>query len=147
MGMLSFRRFSILAATLALALVQDGRAQDLGIPANSAPSTQAKTRNPLGINLAAVAYYSPEQPFLNIIKSGGSSSALSNTIGWYTAASNTWGTQEESYLQLDPDGYPTSLTASPTPPRGQQFTFVKAVLNYNLPKLAPGQTAAYPPGT
>ena len=42
---------------------------------------------------------------------------------------------------------PPSLSASPAPPGGQQFTYVKAVLNYNLPKLAPGQTSAYPPGT
>ncbi len=130
--MLSFGRISILASTMVIAV---------------APSAQAQTRHPLGINLAAVAYYSPEQPFLNILKSGGSSSGLSNTMGWYTAADNTWDTQEEPYLQLDSDGYPTSLSASPSPPGGQRFTYVKAVLNYNLPKPAPGQTAVYPPGT
>jgi hypothetical protein len=107
----------------------------------------AQAANPLGINLAAIAYYAPEQPFLNIIKSGGSSSGVSDTIGWYTTTSSTWDTQEESYLQLDSDGYPTSLIASPAPPGGQKFTFVKAVLNYNLPRIAPGQTAVYPPGT
>jgi hypothetical protein len=110
-------------------------------------AVDAKAATPLGINLAAVAYYSPEEPFLNIVKSGGSSSGVSNTIGWYTTTETTWDTQEEGYLQLDSDGYPTSLTASPAPRGGQQFSFVKAVLNYNLPKLAPGQTAVYPPGT
>jgi hypothetical protein len=103
--------------------------------------------NPLGINLAAVAYYSPEQPFLNIVKSGGSSSGVSNEIGWYTANSSSWDTQEEGNLQLDSDGYPTSLTAAAGLSGGQQFTFVTAVLNYHLPNLAPGQTTAYPPGT
>jgi hypothetical protein len=131
----SCRRFLIFASMLAVTL--GSSAQDLRI----SPSA-----NPLGINLAAVAYYSPEQPFLNIIKSGGSSSAVSDTIGWYTSTVNTWDTREEAYLQLDSDGYPTSLSASPAPPAGQQFTFVKAVLNYNLPKLAPGQTSVYPPG-
>jgi len=106
----------------------------------------ATAANPLGINLAAVAYYSPEQPFLNILKSGGSSSAVGNTIGWYTATADAWDTQEESYLQLDPDGYPTSLTASPTLRGRQRFTFVKTVLNYNLPNPAPGQATVYPAG-
>jgi hypothetical protein len=113
----------------------------------SSSLTGLTAANPLGINLAAVAYYSPEQPFLNLMKSGGSSSSVSNEIGWYTSNSNTWDTQEEAYLQLDSDGYPTSLTASAGPPGGQQFTFARAVLNYNLPSLAPGQSTAYPPGT
>ena len=102
---------------------------------------------PLGINLAAVAYYSPEQPFLNIVKSGGSSSNLSSSIGWYTSNSTAWDTQEEAYLQLDPDGYPTSLTASAALPGGQQFTYVKALLNYNLPGTSPGQATIYAAGT
>ncbi|MEJ0005663.1 MAG: hypothetical protein WDM77_04580 [Steroidobacteraceae bacterium] len=103
--------------------------------------------NPLGVNLSAVAYYSPEQPFLNILKSAGVSSAVSTQIGWYTTSASSWDTQEESYLQLDPDGYPTSLNASPAPPGGQRFTYVQTLLNYDLPALSPGQTAAYPPGT
>ncbi|HEY4339869.1 MAG TPA: hypothetical protein VGM97_07980 [Steroidobacteraceae bacterium] len=124
--MLSFTRVLVLASMLLLA-----------IDANAA--------SPLGINLAAVAYYSPEQPFLNILKSGGTSSAVSNTMGWYTATGNSWDTQEESYLQLDADGYPTSLTGS-APHARQQFTFVRTALNFHLPKLAPGQSAVYPPG-
>jgi hypothetical protein len=145
--MLSFRRFLVLVSTMAVAVTLDAAAQNLRTAANSGIPIDAKAAKPLGINLAAVAYYSPEQPFLNIVKSGGTSSAVSNTVGWYTSTSNTWDTQEESYLQLDSDGYPTSLTAAPSPPGGQQFTFVKTALNYSLPKLAPGQTAVYPPGT
>ncbi len=103
--------------------------------------------NPLGINLAAVAYYSPEQPFLNIIKSGGSSSAINNETGWYTATNTIWDTQEEGYLQLDADGYPTSLTASGTLSGTQQFTYVQAVANYNMPGGSPGQATVYPAGT
>ena len=49
-------------------------------------------------------------------------------------------------MQLDSDGYPTSLTAAPAPRGGQQFTFVRTALNYSLPKPAPGQAAVYPPG-
>jgi hypothetical protein len=101
----------------------------------------------LGINLSAVSYYSSEQPFLNIVKSGGSSSAAGGAIGWYTATGNTWDTKEEGYLQLDSDGYPTSLTASSTPPGGQQFTMVRTLVDYNQPTGLPGQTYTYPPGT
>ena len=126
-SMLAFTRLFFLASMVAIA-------------------TAANAANSLGINLAAVSYYSPEQPFLNIVKSGGTSSAVSNTIGWYTSTSNIWDTKEEANLQLDSDGYPTSLTASPAPRGGQQFTFVKTALNFNLPSLAPGQRFSYPPG-
>jgi hypothetical protein len=114
--------------------------------ANSA-LTGLTAANPLGINLAAVAYYSPEQPFLNILKSGGTSSAIGNVNGWYTATSSTFDTQEEAYLQLDSDGYPISLTASAALSGTQQFTFVKTAANYNLPGVSPGQSNVYPPGT
>ncbi|MEJ0005662.1 MAG: hypothetical protein WDM77_04575 [Steroidobacteraceae bacterium] len=120
---------------------------------SSAPAVAAQqptgvtAANPLGINLAAVAYYSPEQPFLNLVKSAGVSSAVSTQIGWYTTSGSSWDTQEESYLQLDPDGYPVSLTASSSPSGGQQFTFVQTLLNYSLPQASPGQTVQYPAGT
>jgi hypothetical protein len=127
MAMLSFRHILIFAATLVIAV-------------------DAQAANPVGINLAAIAYYSPEQPFLNVVKSGGVSSSVSSEIGWLTSTSNAWDTQEEAYLQLDSDGYPTSLTAGPAAHAGQQFTFVRTALNYNLPKPAPGQTYVYPPG-
>jgi hypothetical protein len=110
-------------------------------------STNRKTVNPLGVNLEAVSYYSSEQPFLNLMKDAGASSALSGATGWYTANPNTWDTNEEAYLQLDADGYPTSLTASSAISGGQQFTYVKTLLDYNQLKGAPGQTYPYPPGT
>ncbi len=116
-------------------------------PAASSALTGLTAANPLGINLAAVAYYSPEQPFLNILKAGGSSSAIGNLVGWYTATNSNWDTQEEAYLQLDPDGYPSSLTASAALSGGQQFTLVKTVVNYNLPGVSPGQSCVYPSGT
>jgi hypothetical protein len=116
-------------------------------PAASSTLTGLTAQNPLGINLAAVAYYSTEQPFLNIVKSGGSSSAIGTVNGWYTASSTSWDTQEEAYLQMDSDGYPISLTASAALSGGQQFTYVKTVANYNLPGISPGQATAYPPGT
>jgi hypothetical protein len=129
----SIRRAAVFCLVLTVASVAHGSPGD------------APRGNPLGINLAAVSYYSPEQPFLNIVKSGGTSSDVSNEIGWYTSTDTIWDTHEESYLPLDADGYPLSLTASALPGR-QQFTYVKAALNYNLPRPAPGQTTVYPAG-
>jgi hypothetical protein len=86
-------------------------------------------------------------PFLNLVKSAGASSSVSGETGWYTANNTTWDTNEEAYLQLDADGYPTSLTASSALSGGQQFTFVKTLLDYNQLLGTPGQTYAYPPGT
>jgi hypothetical protein len=110
-------------------------------------ATARKAANPLGVNLTAVAYWSSELPFLNLLKSAGVSSSVSSETGWYTSNSNTWETNEEAYLQLDADGYPTSLTASSGLSGGQQFTFVKTLINYNQLQGAPGQTYPYPPGT
>jgi hypothetical protein len=103
--------------------------------------------HPLGINLDGVNYYSTELPFLNVVKSGGSSSNLGGRTGWYTADTNTWDTGEEAYLRLDSDGYPTSLTASPVPAGGQQFTLVRTLVNYNMGTAAPGASSVYPPGS
>jgi hypothetical protein len=84
---------------------------------------------------------------LNIVKSAGASSNLGATVGWYTTDSSAWDTGEEAYLALDVNGYPTSLTASPTPPEGQQFTYVKTLMNYSMPAPPPGASYVYPPGT
>jgi hypothetical protein len=102
--------------------------------------------HPLGINLSGVNYYSAEQPFLNIVKGGGSSSLISGTTGWYTTNGSTWDTGEEGYLPLDSDGYPMSLTASTTLSGGQRFTLVRTLLNSSLP-TPPGVTHPYPAGT
>lgn len=83
-------------------------------------ATPSNASSPLGINLAGVAYYSPEQPFLNVFVTNG---------GWTTHARTTWDTGEERYLQLDADGYPTTLTASPSDPHSPQlFDSVGVVL-------------------
>lgn len=119
----------------------------------------AVTNLPLGMNLAAVAYYSPEQPFINLMKSAGSSSQINGGAnGWYTASSagttpticpgnsGYFDTCEEPYLQLDSDGFVTSLTASPTPGGGQVFNEVYTLMNYNMPSVPAGVTYPYPAG-
>jgi hypothetical protein len=103
--------------------------------------------NPLGINLELPQYYSTEFPFLNVMKSGGVSTPGYYNAGWMTATNSTWpDTLEEGYLQLDSDGYPTSLTASPTPPGGQVFNSVFTAINYNIGPAAPGASYPYAAG-
>lgn len=75
-------------------------------------ATPWNARSPLGINLAGVAYFSPEQPFLNVFVTNG---------GWTTHGKATWDTGEERYLRLDANGYPTTLTASPSDPHSPQL--------------------------
>lgn len=67
--------------------------------AQSAPNQAS----PLGTNLAEVTYYTPEQPFLNVLKTGAGWSTLKNGLE----------TGEEVLLYtslLDANGYPTTLT-------------------------------------
>src|SRR6185437_16523107 len=73
--------------------------------------TSANYQSALGVNLQAVTYFSSEIPFLNVFKMGS---------GWMTQSASAWDTGEEKYLQLDANGYPTSLTTA-NDPNPQQF--------------------------
>jgi hypothetical protein len=75
-----------------------------------------------------VNYYNPEQPFLNIFKTTGVSASTPN--GWFTHTLQTFDTGEESYLQLDANGYPTTLVSTHQP---QLFTSVGVLLLRGLP--------------
>lgn len=105
-----------LAATLVLATA-------LVSPARAA--TAANANSALGINLDIMSYYDPEQPFLNIIKTTGI--RQSNPQAWFTRDHSLNETHEEAYLQLDADGYPTTLKASASDPR-QRFTQVCSLI-------------------
>src|SRR5260221_14452769 len=90
---------------------------------------------PLGINLAGIAYWSPEQPFLNIFKTAGP---------WITHSSTQWDTGEEAYLQLDASGYPTTLSASAADPNSPQlFDSVGVLVQREFPATSNGY---YPAG-
>jgi hypothetical protein len=95
--------------------------------------TTANYQSPIGINLQGVNSYSSEIPFLNVFKMGG---------GWMTQGGGKWDTQEEPYLNLDSNGYPTSLTAI-NEPGSQVFDSVAVLLLNNLPDTPNGY---YPPG-
>lgn len=89
----------------------------------SAPpiATLANAGSPLGIELNDVVYYSSEQPFLNIMKAG----------SWVTSTSSIYDTGEENLLQLDADGYPTSMLGPAGAP--VTFTMVQTPLLLGLP--------------
>src|SRR6516162_8211144 len=88
----------------------------------------------VGINLNWVQSGTPEQPFLNIFKTGS---------GWLTqvaGSTSPWNTGEQAKLAVDSNGYPTSLT----PVGGGVFNAVGVVL---LGGITPsGLSYPYPPG-
>jgi len=108
-------------------------------------ATASNANSPLGMNLMNVNYYDPEQPFLNIFKTTGV--AQSNPNGWATSTVMSWDTGEEAYLQLDANGYPTTLTASSADPHSPQlFTAVSVLLVRNLPNSNAGTGLPYRAG-
>lgn len=108
-------------------------------------ATALNARSPLGINVLSMSYYSAEQPFLNIFKTEGVSSSTPD--GWITHADGTWDTHEEKYLQLDANGYPTTLRAgSGDPHRPQLFNSVGVLLLRGLPPSNAGTGPAYRAG-
>ncbi len=108
------------------------------VPGNAAAATPANARSPLGLDLDGVTYYSPEQPFLNIFKTAGA---------WVTGSSSTYDTGEEAYLQLDANGYPTTLSASSADPHVRQlFTHAGVILLNNLPNSNFGSGPPYRAG-
>ena len=65
-------------------------------------AAQTNQASPLGTNLNAINYYTPEQPFLNILKTGS---------GWTgQTADGTRYSEVQGALNLDTNGYPQSMT-------------------------------------
>ena len=91
-------------------------------PAHAATAPNANS--PMGTNLAPPNQWGTENPFLNL---------MNCEISWTTSNATTWDTGEESSLQLDANGYPTSLVANPVSPGGQKFTYVLVALNCGAP--------------
>jgi hypothetical protein len=90
---------------------------------------QSNPASPLGTNLSGVSYYTSEQPFLNIFKTGG---------GWYTQVrGGVWDTGEENLLNLDANGYPICVCGI----GGQTVTFnqVSVLLLRNIGTYPAGQ--------
>lgn len=81
----------------------------------------APTGSSLGMNLATIAYYSSEQPFLNIVK---------NTSQWAATGANT------TDIVLDANGYPTAI------PGGASDVYTNIYLGMNSPYYPSGQYIA-----
>ena len=117
----------------------------IGWSDNALPATVSNANSPLGMNLTAMNYYNPEQPFLNIFKTTGATH--STPTGWWTHTVQTFDTHEEAYLQLDENGYPTTLKASSADPHSPQlFTAVGVLLLRGLPPANGGTGLRYRPG-
>ena len=112
------------------------------IPAPAPAATSANADSALGINLDIMSYYDPEQPFLNILKTTGITQ--SNPTAWYTRDRSLNETKEEAYLQLDADGYPTTLAASASDPH-QKFSQACALI-LRLPASNAGTGPSYRAG-
>ncbi len=96
-------------------------------------ATSFNAQSALGMNLNAVNYYATEQPFIN---------AFVSSEHWTTHANGTWDTNEEQYLDLDPNGWPMSLK-SVNEPRAQRFDSVGVIFLLGMPDTANG---IYPSG-
>lgn len=118
------------------------------------PRTSSWGRNPrgaplpvipnlVGANGQPVSYFTPEMPFLNIFKQAGNNGGASGALtGWFTSTSGSLETNEENYLQLDSDGYPTTLTAL----AGHSQTYTQVTTIMNESSLQAGASTTYPSG-
>lgn len=108
----------------------------------------------MGANQQTIGYFDPSRPFLNIFKSSGSSPGFGVIDGsaglaqglaspWLTETSGQSITKEMGYLQLDANGYVTSMTASPIPAGGQQYGHYYCYLNTYGSNTAPGAVSPY----
>ena len=117
----------------------------IGLPGNAQSATASNAKSPLGVNLTAMNYYNPEQPFLNIFKTAGVTHSI--PTGWSTHSMMDFNTGEAAYLQLDANGYPTSLKASSADPHSPQlFTSVGVLLERELPNSNGGTGPPYRAG-
>ncbi|MEW6039012.1 MAG: cellulose-binding protein [Pseudomonadota bacterium] len=129
------RTSGLYAATLALGLTACGEA----VPPGPAPDFG------IGVNLAGLAYYGTEIPFVDLFKLSGpwltqcraGGDAGCGDEGWPPGAS-AWNTLEQDKLTLDAAGYPKSL---PDPGRkaasGSRFTTVATLVPTGLAPARP----------
>jgi FG-GAP-like repeat len=92
---------------------------------------QSNQTSPLGINLSGVTYYSPEQPFLNVLKTA---------AGW-AGRNATPNSAPTDAVDVDAAGWVRSLSVAGSP--GSTFARVDTLV---LRELGKGQTSAPYPG-
>jgi hypothetical protein len=105
----------------------------LTVSGGARAATSFNAQSAMGINLAAVNYYSSEQPFIN---------SFVTSEKWITHSSATWETNEEKYVNLDANGWPITLS-SINEPTTQQFNSLGVLFLLGMPNTASG---IYPAG-
>ena len=139
-GALSFG-YSVAAETYKppLTLALSPIAYALSLAANSLNYKTSLTY--IGSNASGLSYYDIAQPFLNLLKNSGTNLLFSS---WNTTVGATvTSTAEEQFLQVDSNGYVTSLVASGE--GSQTYTAVGTGMNLGLGTAA-GASGPYPPG-
>ncbi len=96
-------------------------------------ATSFNAQSAMGINLGAVNYYATEQPFIN---------SFASSERWITHSNATWDTNEEKYVDLDPNGWPITLN-SVNEPTKQQFNSLGVLFLLGMPNTVNG---IYPAG-
>ena len=92
-------------------------------------TAQINQSSPIGTNLIEVTYYTAEQPFLNILKTG--------SMWAGTLTGGTRYDQTQNVFQLDSNGYPTSMNGT-GPAAGQNFSEIDTLVLRDLgPSLYP----------
>src|ERR1700675_4235255 len=87
----------------------------------------------LGVNLNSIGYFTPEQPFTNLLNQAGSNSSEHMPHPWFTGTSpGTSDTGEEPWLVVDADGYATTLVAGNGFSGSQVFTEITTLMNFAL---------------
>ncbi|MCU0566332.1 MAG: hypothetical protein MUF49_07025 [Oculatellaceae cyanobacterium Prado106] len=94
---------------------------------------QATAPVSLGTNLAGIADWSTQQPFLDVFKSG--RGWLTQCAGDEPGCSGSWVTEESDKLDLDASGWVKSLPAPADPP---EYTRVATLLQRDLGVPYPG---------
>ena len=84
--------------------------------------------SPMMVNLNGLAYYSVEQPFLDLVKLAGGRGGSGKQTAWLTQVTKgPFDTGEQQYLNLDSNGWPINLGCSKS--GGCSFNAVGMLLN------------------
>lgn len=136
-GRLPFRLVPLIAA-LGLGACGDSSLTGTVVPASAPGAVMPKPA--FGVNIAGLAYYGSEVPFVDLFKLSGpwltqcsEGSDASCDASRFAAGASAWNTLEQDQLVLDTNGYPKSLPdSSQTSARISRFTAVATLVPTGL---------------